>query len=124
MNSGITVQAEALQSVNSLNAEEPFRISLSHSDDSTLNPGDNFEISLRLHAESTGEQDLCLLFVYREVCISYIVSDIPHLLPVTGWFGRIPNHSAPPTFHSAYSSPSHCNGTTLSLFGSHVSSQP
>jgi trafficking protein particle complex subunit 8 len=62
--------AEILQTDNSLNSEETLRIPLPHSDNSPmLHPGGDFELSLELHAGSVGEQELCLLFVYREVCV-------------------------------------------------------
>jgi len=92
-NSGTTMQTEILQSVNSLNTEETLRIPLPHSNNSpALNPGDNFELSLKLHVESVGERDLCLLFVYREVCICHIASNALYLAPSTGRFGIISSH--------------------------------
>ena len=68
------MRAEILETVNSLHTEEPLRIPLPYSDNSPmLCPGANFEFSLQLHVDSVGEQDLCLLFVYREACVSRMV---------------------------------------------------
>jgi len=36
-------------------------------DDSPLAPGANFELPFVLHANKLGEQELCLLFTFREV---------------------------------------------------------
>jgi hypothetical protein len=82
--------AETLQTVNSLNTEETLRIPLPHSDN--LPPGDNFKLSLKLHAESVGEQELCLLFIYREVCVSHVISNILHLAPS---YRMVRSHSKP-----------------------------
>ncbi|KAJ7071158.1 ER-golgi trafficking TRAPP I complex 85 kDa subunit-domain-containing protein [Mycena amicta] len=48
---------------NSLVLPVPYRIALT----SALNPGDSVEVSLLVHASRVGEQQLSLLFVYREV---------------------------------------------------------
>lgn len=63
---------EVFRSHNSLFSPEPHRIDLSNAQ-SSLNVGDSMEFYVVLHAEKIAEQELCLLFVYREVCI--------HLLP-------------------------------------------
>ena len=61
---------EVLHSHNSLAPQRPYRIPLKSSQGSpTLYPGDSIEFPVVLHAERLGEQELCLLFVYREVCI-------------------------------------------------------
>lgn len=68
------MRVEMLQTVNSLHTEDTLRIPLPGSDNSpVLRPGDNFELSLQLHVESVGEQELCLLFVYREVCVAHMI---------------------------------------------------
>lgn len=56
---------EVMQSHNFLSPEKPYRILLPGS--GTFNPGDRLELAVQLHAESVGDQELHLLFVYREV---------------------------------------------------------
>ncbi|KAG6841941.1 hypothetical protein C0991_005121 [Blastosporella zonata] len=51
---------EVIQSRNSLEASKPFSIELA------LEPGENMEYPIQLHAEIPGDQELNLLFVYRE----------------------------------------------------------
>jgi hypothetical protein len=115
---------EILQTSNSLNTEETLRIPLPHSDSSpTLHSGDSFEFSIKLHAESVGEQELCLLFIYREVCVFAQYHMSFTLLSLPGWFRVIPSHSALSTLHSAYSHRSYSNCTALPLFKSLVFSQ-
>ncbi|GLB36017.1 putative ER-Golgi trafficking TRAPP I complex 85 kDa subunit [Lyophyllum shimeji] len=55
---------EVIRSLNSLSPEKPHRIQLSES--GAFNPGDSLELAVQLHAESVGDQELHLLFVYRE----------------------------------------------------------
>ncbi|KAI1793952.1 ER-golgi trafficking TRAPP I complex 85 kDa subunit-domain-containing protein [Ganoderma leucocontextum] len=58
---------EILQSTNSLSPREPYRISLEsiHSAPQ-LAPGEEVQVSFILHAAHHGEQDLSILFVFRE----------------------------------------------------------
>ncbi|KAG6818052.1 hypothetical protein H0H87_009207 [Tephrocybe sp. NHM501043] len=51
---------EIIQSRNTLEARKPFRLEFN------LNPGENIEYPILLHTEATGNQELNLLFVYRE----------------------------------------------------------
>ena len=59
--------SEVLQSTNSLAPQEPFRIPLG-SDELSLEPEEDINLSLHLHAEQFGEHDLSVLLVFREVC--------------------------------------------------------
>ncbi|KAL4266576.1 ER-golgi trafficking TRAPP I complex 85 kDa subunit-domain-containing protein [Pleurotus pulmonarius] len=52
-----------LRSLNSITSQQPRRIRLPNR--SSLQPGDSASISVLLHADGVGEQELCLLFVYR-----------------------------------------------------------
>lgn len=62
------VVTEVIRSPNSLEPQKPFRLSLSGSNQSSmLAPGNSVEVSFILHAETVGNHDLCLLFVFREV---------------------------------------------------------
>ena len=59
---------EVIRSPNSLELQKPYRLSLSGSNQlSMLEPGNSVEVSFILHAETIGNHDLCLLFVFREV---------------------------------------------------------
>lgn len=55
---------EVLHSNNSLEPRRPLRVPLTNP---TLEPGQNVEVPFTLHSERVGEQDLALLFVFREV---------------------------------------------------------
>lgn len=69
---GIT---EVIRSPNSLEPQKPYRLSLSGSNQSSmLEPGNSVEVSFILHAETIGNHDLCLLFVFREVRTKYSLS--------------------------------------------------
>jgi hypothetical protein len=59
---------EIFESNNSLAVPPPRRIDLEriHSS-SRLESGDNLDIPLLLHTPRIGDQDLCILLVYREV---------------------------------------------------------
>ena len=60
--------SEVILSPNSLEPQKPFRLSLSGSNQSSvLEPGSSVEVSFILHAETIGNHDLCLLFVFGEV---------------------------------------------------------
>jgi trafficking protein particle complex subunit 8 len=60
--------SEVIRSPNSLEPQKPFRLSLSGSNQSSmLEPGNSVEVSFILHAETIGNHDLCLLFVFGEV---------------------------------------------------------
>lgn len=64
-----STQVEILQSSNSLAPRTPYRIPLDVINGSTeLAPSESMQIPLILHASHVAEQDLCLLFVFREVC--------------------------------------------------------
>ena len=67
--SRVTVElSEVIRSPNSLEPQKPFRLSLSGSNQSSvLEPGNSVEVSFILHAETIGNHDLCLLFVFGEV---------------------------------------------------------
>jgi hypothetical protein len=53
-------------------------------EDSSLAPGANFELPFVLRANKLGEQELCLLFTFREVC--NVPPDIAHFIPLTPCF--------------------------------------
>ncbi|KAI0715153.1 ER-golgi trafficking TRAPP I complex 85 kDa subunit-domain-containing protein [Earliella scabrosa] len=59
--------SETFQSSNSLAPRTPYKVPLEsiHSS-SVLAPGDEVQLSFILHAAHHGEQDLCVLFVFRE----------------------------------------------------------
>ncbi|KAG9222665.1 hypothetical protein CCMSSC00406_0004579 [Pleurotus cornucopiae] len=62
----VLVYADAdgcLRSLNSITSQQPRRIRLPNHP--SLQPGDSASISVLLHADGVGEQELCLLFVYR-----------------------------------------------------------
>lgn len=68
-----TDDTEIIRSPNSLQPGKPHRLTLSGTGDkSSLNPGDSVELSALLYADSTGDQEVSLLFVYREVWPSRI----------------------------------------------------
>ncbi|TBU62053.1 ER-golgi trafficking TRAPP I complex 85 kDa subunit-domain-containing protein [Dichomitus squalens] len=58
---------ETLQSPNSLAPRRPYRIPIERLHSSPqLAPGDEMQLPFILHAAHHGEQDLCILFVFRE----------------------------------------------------------
>ncbi|KAJ6604519.1 ER-golgi trafficking TRAPP I complex 85 kDa subunit-domain-containing protein [Mycena vulgaris] len=58
---------EVSRSHNSLTPQKPYRIPLIGAEGSALlQPGETTEVSTMIHASRTGEQELSLLFVYRE----------------------------------------------------------
>jgi len=60
--------SETIRSRNLLHPQEPQRIPLHGlAQSSILQPGDSVEVTTIFHAESTGTNELCLLFVFREV---------------------------------------------------------
>ncbi|KDQ30937.1 hypothetical protein PLEOSDRAFT_1027421, partial [Pleurotus ostreatus PC15] len=68
-----------LRSLNSITSQQPRRIRLPNHP--SLQPGDSASISVLLHADGVGEQELCLLFVGRRKAISRsIASSFPHIL--------------------------------------------
>ena len=67
-----TVEVSALSSEtfisdNSLLPRTPYRIPFLPTESPSLSPGANFEVPFMLHANKLGEQELCLLFTFREV---------------------------------------------------------
>ncbi|KAJ7169750.1 ER-golgi trafficking TRAPP I complex 85 kDa subunit-domain-containing protein [Mycena filopes] len=56
---------EVSRSQNSLTPQQPFRLGMIGGQ-SSLQPGDNIEVSVAIHASQVGERELSLLFVYRE----------------------------------------------------------
>lgn len=71
-----TPSKEILHSDNSLTPRMPLRVPLSPSNGSpTLAPGETMEVTVLLHADRLGEQELSLLFVYREVSIFFVFAD-------------------------------------------------
>jgi hypothetical protein len=53
-------------------------------EDSSLAQGAHFELPFVLHANKLGEQELCLLFTFREV--RNVSPDIAHLILLTPRF--------------------------------------
>jgi len=60
--------SETFDSDNSLLPKTPYRIPWTSVEDSSLAPGANFELPFVLHANKLGEQELCFLLIFREVC--------------------------------------------------------
>ncbi|KAJ7654956.1 ER-golgi trafficking TRAPP I complex 85 kDa subunit-domain-containing protein [Mycena polygramma] len=59
------LETEVSRSPNSLELQEPSRLA-TIGGQSSLQPGNNTEISVVIHASQVGEQQLSLLFIYRE----------------------------------------------------------
>ncbi|KAJ7596891.1 ER-golgi trafficking TRAPP I complex 85 kDa subunit-domain-containing protein [Mycena floridula] len=59
-----TVPHEDVESINTLTSRKPYRVSLG--EEEYLQAGDSMEISLVLHADQAGDNELCILFVYRQ----------------------------------------------------------
>jgi hypothetical protein len=62
------VGSETFDSDNSLHPRMPYRIPWVSVESSSLAPGANFELPFVLHANKLGEQELCFLLTFREVC--------------------------------------------------------
>lgn len=60
--------SETFDSDNSLLPRTPYRIPWTSVENSALAPGANFELPFVLHASKLGEQELCFLLTFREVC--------------------------------------------------------
>jgi hypothetical protein len=60
--------SETFDSDNSLHPRMPYRIPRVSVEGSSLAPGANFELPFVLHANKLGEQELCFLLTFREVC--------------------------------------------------------
>ncbi|KAI9460993.1 ER-golgi trafficking TRAPP I complex 85 kDa subunit-domain-containing protein [Lactarius psammicola] len=58
--------SETFISDNSLLPRTPYRIPFPSTENLSLSPGANFEVPFVLHANKLGEQELCLLFTFRE----------------------------------------------------------
>jgi hypothetical protein len=66
--SDVSPKTEVARSHNSIALQQPYRLTMIGGESSTsLQPEDNIEISVMLHASQIGERELSLLFVYREV---------------------------------------------------------
>jgi trafficking protein particle complex subunit 8 len=66
---GSLAETEVLPSRNSLQSQRPLRVPLpAPSQSPILNPHENVELLVTIHDQSVGDQELYLLFVYREVC--------------------------------------------------------
>ncbi|KAI0307705.1 ER-golgi trafficking TRAPP I complex 85 kDa subunit-domain-containing protein [Multifurca ochricompacta] len=61
-----TLGSESFNSDNTLLPRTPYRIALSTVGSWSLPPGANFEFPFVLHANKLGEQELCLLLIFRE----------------------------------------------------------
>ena len=59
------ISSETFDSDNSLHPRMPYRIPV---ESSSLAPGANFELPFVLYANKLGEQELCFLLTFREVC--------------------------------------------------------
>ncbi|KAF8273905.1 ER-golgi trafficking TRAPP I complex 85 kDa subunit-domain-containing protein [Lactarius quietus] len=59
--------SETFISNNSLLPRTPYRIPIPSTEEPSLSPGAHFEIPFVLHANKLGEQELCLLFTFREI---------------------------------------------------------
>ncbi|KAJ7932534.1 ER-golgi trafficking TRAPP I complex 85 kDa subunit-domain-containing protein [Mycena leptocephala] len=65
--SDVSPKTEVARSHNSIALQQPYRLTMIGGESSTsLQPEDNIEISVMLHASQIGERELSLLFVYRE----------------------------------------------------------
>lgn len=61
-----------MQSSNSLAPRTPYRVPLNETSGAPdLAPSDVLQVPLILHASQVAEQDLCLLFVFREVSTAF-----------------------------------------------------
>ncbi|KAA1467917.1 hypothetical protein DENSPDRAFT_856966 [Dentipellis sp. KUC8613] len=61
------LSTEVIHSDNSLASRPPYQVMLKHHhSEPSLAPQAHFEFSMTLHAEVLGDQELCLIFVYRE----------------------------------------------------------
>lgn len=60
--------SETFDSGNSLLPRTPYRVPLTSIENSSLASGASFELSFMLHANKLGEQELCFLLTFREVC--------------------------------------------------------
>ncbi|KAH9082196.1 hypothetical protein EDB83DRAFT_2336975 [Lactarius deliciosus] len=58
--------SETFVSDNSLLPRTPYRIPFPPTENPSLPPGANFEVPFVLHANKLGEQELCLMFTFRE----------------------------------------------------------
>jgi trafficking protein particle complex subunit 8 len=59
---------ETFDSDNSLLPRSPYRVPLTSMENALLAPGASFELPFMLHANKLGEQELCFLLTFREVC--------------------------------------------------------
>lgn len=72
---------EVVRSHNSLEPQKPYRLLISSSSSSMLEPGDSVEVPFILHTEITGSHDLYLFFLFREVwTISFVICYSPDFL--------------------------------------------
>ena len=69
-----TLASETFISNNSLLPRTPYRIPFPSTENPSLSPGANLEIPFVLHANKLGEQELCLLFTFREVRRTILVT--------------------------------------------------
>ena len=60
--------SETFDSGNSLLPRTPYRVPLTSIENSALASGASFELPFMLHANKLGEQELCFLLTFREVC--------------------------------------------------------
>lgn len=78
-----------MQSSNSLKPADPHRVSLGAPDESrVLQPGEYVELPFIIHAETVGKHELCLLFIFREVCSFWLYNTI-QMLTNAIWDGRM-----------------------------------
>jgi hypothetical protein len=63
--------SETFDSGNSLLPRTPYRVPLTSIENSSLASGASFELPFMLHANKLGEQELCFLLTFREVCDTF-----------------------------------------------------
>lgn len=92
----VSSETEIIRSSNSLKPQEPQRLPLNGADGSTkINPGESVEVPAILHAETPGDHELCLLFVFREVNMMEFVRDAPVCSAILS-YRQIRSHSIQP----------------------------
>ena len=79
--------AEILQSTNSIALPDPYLVNLTQVHSETgLKPDQEFKLPLMLYAARSGENDLSLLIVYREVSTRKGSTSLAGAyFPSTGW---------------------------------------
>lgn len=98
LSSSSSTTTEVLHSTNSMAPRMPYRISLEQlQNSSSLACGDSVKVSAWLHASHAVEQDLCVLFVFREVSLLEHFAIVSLIVMIQA--PELPFHSARVTRH-------------------------